>query len=74
MDLNLGFHHMELTERASQRLSFVVPQGQFRCATLPMGPTNGPQAFQAAMARIFGHVASARGRVAVFVDDVAVRT
>ena len=74
MDLNAGFHHMELTPRASERLSFVTPQGQFRWLTLPMGPSNGPQSFQAAMVRIFDHVSSQRGRVAVFVDDVAVRT
>ena len=74
LDLNMGFHHMELTPEASEKLSFVVESGQYQWDTLPMGPCNGPQAFQAAMGRFFSRVTSPRGRVRVFVDDVAIRT
>ena len=75
-DLNLGFHHMAVTERAAELLSFTVPQGQYLWNTLPMGPCNGPQTFQSAMTHIFESVpfSHEEHKVTVFIDDVAVRT
>ena len=75
-DLNLGFHHMAVTERAAELLSFTVPQGQYLWNTLPMGPCNGPQTFQSAMTHIFESVpfSNEEHKVTVFIDDVAVRT
>ena len=75
-DLNLGFHHMAVTERAAELLSFTVPQGQYLWNTLPMGPCNGPQTFQSAMTHSFESVpfSHEEHKVTVFIDDVAVRT
>jgi hypothetical protein len=74
LDLNQGFHQLGLTERAQDKLAFVVPDGQFQWNTLPMGPCNGPPSFQAAMRAILSRAAARRGVAAIFIDDLAIRT
>ena len=74
LDLDTGFHHLGLTARASERLAVVVPEGQYRWLTLPMGPTNGPPSFQQAVSRVLAAVSRKRGSAAIFIDDLAIRT
>ena len=74
LDLNAGFHHLLLTLAAQEKLAFVVPEGQFRWLTLPMGPSNGPPSFQEAMSIICNSIVSSRGGAAIFIDDLAIRT
>ena len=70
VDAVSGFNHLPLTEAARERLSICTPTGSYAWVVLQFGPLNGPQAFQATMARIFGNLS--QEHIAIYIDDVAV--
>ena len=70
LDFFNGFYHLELTPEAQEALAIISVSGLWEWVCLPMGPINGPQAFQGAMERAFGGSPTRT----VFIDDVAVYT
>jgi len=69
-----GFYHLELTPRAREALAVVSKGGLYEWVCLPMGPINGPQAFQAAMEKAFCQGGPGSRNRTVFIDDVTVYT
>ena len=74
LDFFNGFYHLELTARAREALAVVSKGGLYEWVCLPMGPVNGPQAFQAAMEKAFCSTGPGSGCRTVFIDDVTVYT
>ena len=72
LDFYNGFYHLELTPRAREALAVICKSGLWEWTCLPMGPINGPQAFQAAMERAFCSAGPGSATRTVFIDDVVV--
>ena len=61
-------------ERAREAVAVVAKGGLYEWVCLPMGPINGPQAFQAAMEKAFCSGGPGSANRTVFIDDVTVYT
>ena len=72
MDLQKGFHQIDMTERARDICSFRCPFGFFRYTRLPFGIMNAPAAFQRMMDTVLRGVL--HGNVMVYMDDVIIYT
>ena len=70
MDAVSGFNHLELSPRAKEVLAICSASGLYAWNSLPFGPADGPQAFQAAMRRIFGGASG----LSVYLDDLCLAT
>ena len=46
LDLNMGYHQLELDERAKELCTIVLPFGKFEYQRTPMGLCNSPNIFQ----------------------------
>ena len=70
LDAVSGFNHLNLSERAKEVLAICSASGLYAWESLPFGPADGPQAFQAAMRRMFQ---GQRG-LAIYLDDLCLTT
>ena len=72
IDLLMGFHQVELTDRAKDATAFGTPWGQYRYRRLPMGLASSPGAFMRVVdAALRGLPA---GIAVAYVDDILVPT
>ena len=72
MDLQKGFHQIDMTERARDICSFRCPFGFYRYTKLPFGVMNAPAAFQRMMDTVLRGLI--HGDVMVYMDDVIIFT
>ena len=49
IDLNSGYHQIDVVEQDKHKTSFVTPLGQFEFNKMPFGATNAPRSFQRTM-------------------------
>ena len=70
LDAVSGFNHLNLSPKAKEVLAICSASGLYAWESLPFGPADGPQAFQAAMRRIFNGV----GGLSVYLDDLCLAT
>ncbi|GJM30511.1 MAG: hypothetical protein DHS20C17_31460 [Cyclobacteriaceae bacterium] len=71
LDLQSGYHHIPLTDRASDATGFVSPIGHFQFNVLPFGIHSAPPSFQRCMEEILA-VPIAKGYCKVYLDDVII--
>ena len=65
-----GFNHLNLSDRAKEVLAICANSGLYAWESLPFGPADGPQAFQSAMRRLFGHLPG----LMIYLDDLCLVT
>ena len=53
LDLNVGYYHLELDDKAKELCTIVLPFGKFECQRTPMGLCNSPNVFQEKMNELF---------------------
>ena len=70
LDAVSGFNHLPLTPRAREILAICTFSGLYAWESLPFGPCDGPQAFQAVMRRVFD--AYAGDWLAIYIDDLCI--
>jgi hypothetical protein len=70
LDLHLGFHHVLLSEHASNVFTTVLPWGKYSYVQMPLGYTGAPNVFQHQMDQILGDLPFC----ACFIDDTAIWT
>jgi hypothetical protein len=71
LDLHLGFHHVLLSEYASNVFTTVLPWGKYSYVRMPLGYTGAPSVFQQhRMDEILGDLPFC----ACFIDDIAIWT
>ena len=66
LDLNMGYYHLELDERAKELCTIVLPFGKFEYQRTPMGLCNSPDIFQEKMNELFMGLDYARA----YIDDL----
>ena len=49
LDLNMGYYHIHLRDKASNMCTIILPWGKYRYKRLPMGVSNSPGIFQEEM-------------------------
>jgi hypothetical protein len=74
LDLTSGYHQLVLRESDRPKTAFNTHMGKFEYKVLPMGLTNAPAVFQAAMNRVFGrHMLFGKDKyVCVYLDDILI--
>ena len=70
LDAVSGFNHLNLSPKAREVLAICSASGLYAWESLPFGPADGPQAFQAAMRRIFFGLPG----LSVYLDDLCLAT
>jgi hypothetical protein len=70
LDAVSGFNHLMLSDWAKEVLAICSASGLYAWESLPFGPADGPQAFQAAMRRLFDQVQS----LGIYLDDLCLAT
>jgi hypothetical protein len=70
LDLYMGFHHITLSEYASNVFTTVLPWGKHSYTRMPLGYTGAPDVFQHRMDQILGDLPFC----ACFIDDIAIWT
>ena len=70
IDLNAGYHQIDVDENDKYKTSFVTPFGQFEFNKMPFGATNAPRSFQRAMNNMFSHYPF----VKVYLDDILIHS
>ena len=70
LDAVSGFNHLPLTPRAREILAICTFSGLYAWESLPFGPCDGPQAFQAVMRRVFDGYAA--DWLAIYIDDLCI--
>ena len=73
MDLRWGYNNMRIKEGDKWKAAFMMPEGSFEPTVMFFGLTNSPATFQAMMNELLRDLINT-GKVAVFIDDVIVRT
>jgi transposase InsO family protein len=68
LDLIKGFHQIENSEDAIQKLTFVSDAGTYSYLSMPFGPKNGPSTFSRAIALAIGPLPY----VTVYIDDITI--
>jgi hypothetical protein len=53
LDLNMGYYHLELSEKSRELCTIVLPFGKFEYQRTPMGLCNSPDIFQEKMNELF---------------------
>ena len=70
LDLTSGYHQLVLPESDRPKTAFNTHFGKFEYKVLPMGLSNAPAVFQAAMNRVFGTLLNKC--VCVYLDDILI--
>ena len=73
MDLRWGYNNVRIKEGDEWKAVFTTPEGSFEPTVMFFGLTNSPAMFQAMMNELLRDLTNT-GKVAVFIDDVIVRT
>lgn len=68
LDIRSAFHHIKITERASDMTTFLGPDGMYRYLRLNFGVTSAPEAFQQKMEEILEGTAG----VVIYMDDLLI--
>ena len=66
LDLNMGYYHLELSERSKELCTIVLPFGKFEHQRTPMGLCNSPDVFQEKMNELFDGLDFVRA----YIDDL----
>ena len=66
LDLNMGYYHLELDDKAKELCTIVLPFGKFEYQRIPMGLCNSPDIFQEKMNELFTGLDFAR----TYIDDL----
>ena len=53
LDLNMGYYHLELSQKAKELCTIVLPFGKYEYQHTPMGLCNSPDIFQEKMNELF---------------------
>ena len=53
LDLNMGYHHIQLSKNASNLCTIILPWGKYWYKCLPMRVVNSPDVFQQKMNDLF---------------------
>ena len=53
LDLNMGYYHIELSDKSKELCTIVTQWGKYEYQQLPMGLCNSPDIFQEKMSEIF---------------------
>ena len=70
LDLNMGYYHLELDDKAKELCTIVLPFGKFEYQRTPMGLCNSPDIFQEKMNELFMGLDFARA----YIDDLLCMT
>ena len=70
LDLTSGYHQLVLNEKDRQKTAFNTHFGKYEYKVLPMGLSNAPAVFQAAMNKVFGSLLNKC--VCVYLDDILI--
>ena len=70
LDAVSGFNHLMLSDWAKEVFAICSASGLYAWESLPFGPADGPQAFQAAMRRLFDQVQY----LGIYLDDLCLAT
>ena len=73
MDLRWGYNNVRIKEGDEWKAAFTMPEGSFEPTVMFFGLTNSLATFQAMMNELLRNLINTR-KVAVFIDDVIVRT
>ena len=73
MDLRWGYNNMRIKEGDEWKAAFMMPEGSFEPTVMFFGLTNSLATFQAMINELLRDLINI-GKVAVFIDDVIVRT
>jgi len=73
MDLRWGYNNMRIKEGDEWKAAFTMPEGSFEPTVMFFGLTNSPATFQAMMNELLRDLINT-GKIAVFINDVIVRT
>jgi len=73
MDLRWGYNNVRIKEGDEWKVAFTTPEGSFEPMVMFFRLTNSPVTFQAMMNELLRDLINT-GKVAVFIDDVIVRT
>ena len=73
MDLRWGYNNVRIKEGDEWKAAFTMPEGSFEPTIMFFGLTNSLATFQAMMNELLRNLINTR-KVAVFIDDVIVRT
>ncbi len=66
LDLNMGYYHLELSEKSKELCTIVLPFGKFEYQRIPMGLCNSPDIFQEKMNELFEGLDFVRA----YIDDL----
>ncbi len=72
LDMAQGFHQVPLSEDASKKMAFVMPEGRYQYVTMPYGLTCAPAVFQRLMTKILHGLPLQY--VFFYIDDVLIIT
>lgn len=70
IDLNQGFHQIDIKESDKFKTSFCVPWGQYEYNTMPFGLTNVPKTFQ----RSLFYLLNEYSFVKIYLDDILIHS
>lgn len=70
LDLLSGYYQMGLASGSIAKLAFSTPDGHYEFVRMPMGPRNGPAAFNRAMVAALANMSG----VAVYFDNIIIKT
>ena len=73
IDLRWGYNNVRIKEGDEWKAAFTMPEGSFEPTVMFFGLTNSLATFQALMNELLRNLINTR-KVAVFIDDVIVRT
>ena len=73
MDLRWGYNNVRIKKGDEWKAAFITPEGSFEPTVIFFGLTNSPATFQAIMNELLRDLINT-GEIAVFIDDVIIRT
>ena len=73
MDLRWGYNNVRIKEGDEWKAAFMTPEGLFEPTVMFFGLTNSPATFQAMMNKLLRDLINT-GKIAVFINDVIMRT
>jgi len=73
MDLRWGYNNVRIKKGDKWKVAFTTPERSFEPMVMFFGLTNSPATFQAMMNKLLRDLINT-GKVAVFIDDVIIRT